>query len=163
MLVRAQETDSVKNHNFKHSIGLHAGLLTAYGLSYKYDFNKWAIQTVFSPRHTQNNDLFSFGLNLYRIINTGQNTSLFLYYGNHLFYNKNYYNKTTNEFSEFIQYHSGLGYGIRINFSKRVYFNIMGGLGVIIQKGESNIMQSIENIENQLIVPSGEVSLFYSF
>jgi len=157
LALNAQNNDSTKTSKFKHSIGLQAGYSSAYGLSYKMDYNNWGLMTVFSPRITNNSSLYSIGLTGLRTINKEDKASMFLYLGEHIFYNSYSLDLDLN-------YISAFGYGMKINFSPKVYLNLQFGLAVNFYKYKYTDYYNIPRLrEGTHLSPDGGIGLFYSF
>jgi hypothetical protein len=146
----------------KHAIGIGAGFTTAYGLSYRYTPSRFGVQANFAPFKNDFNTTISTGLTfLYKII-PGNVASLFLYQGNHY-----YYNKETRYFEDAAKtmmtdkktgisetntqnyMNNGVGFGIELLFAKQVGFNLMAGYASYVNFSQINV--------------TGEVGLYFKF
>lgn len=153
--------DVVKENTFKHGIGAGIGYTTGYGLSYKYSPNVFAAQVNFAPYHSNELDRYSVGLTFMYTLVKNNLSSLFIYQGNHFYYNSEMltiyetdpnkpYNpnppkqRVTNQY-----FNNGVGFGIDITIAKRISFNLMGGYAFY-----SNFQQ---------INLTGETALHYKF
>ncbi len=162
LMVNAQNSDSLKTSKFKHSIGLQAGYSSAYGLSYRMDYNNWGLMTVFSPRINGNQQVYSFGITALRTVHKGDKASLFLYLGEH--YLRNYRNRSYNYEQLSQNYITAFGYGIKINFSSKVYLNLQFGIGVNYHKRVYFNYDRLPKVdEGAYLSPDGGIGLFYSF
>ena len=125
----------------KNRIGLHAGVTTGIGLSYRYKPGKFALQFTGIPIFTgDGNTILSGGLSAMYYMREESGADLFTYFGNHVFYdNETFYN---------------IGFGIGIDFHpwKEVLdITLQGGYGVVRVNGDP------------LSVPTLEVGLYYRF
>lgn len=157
---QTNQKDSVKT--FRHSIGAGAGFATGYGLSYRYMPVKFGGQVNFAPYHTSETDRYSFGITfLYRLIET-KTSNLFLYQGNHYYYNsETVYYADTNRTIQSIDptgsksrlkesyVNNGIGIGIEIIIAKRIGFNLMAGYAAYKNFEEVNF--------------TGETALYFKF
>ncbi|MDZ4759001.1 MAG: hypothetical protein SGJ10_12790 [Bacteroidota bacterium] len=141
---------------FKHGIGAGIGFTTGYGISYRYFPDKFGVQINFAPYHNKEVDRYSVGVTfLYKLIDNKM-SNLYLYQGNHLYYNSytNFiYDPTktdpvAQEFSE-LYINNGLGFGMEFIISKRIGFNLMGGLASYNNFTQLNL--------------TGETALYYKF
>lgn len=144
-----QETASAKdNTQFKHSLGVGAGLTTGYGLSYRYVPNKFGIQLTTALLKNDYNTDFNLGVTfLYKLIEA-EKTNFFLYQGNMYYFNRyqyeDYYPEETSSYLN-----NSLGIGIEFIILKRVSFNLMGGYAFL------------DNFEQ--IGFTGETGLYFKF
>ncbi len=135
--------DVDQENKFKYAVGAGAGFTTGYGLSYRYFPSKYGAQVNFAPYHTKEIDRYSLGLTLLYMMIESKTTNLFLYQGNHYYYNSEimYYtdlNQTT-QTTQTTQpspiqrtnrdsyVNNGIGIGIEFIVSKRIGFNLMAG------------------------------------
>lgn len=138
--VQAQDGNQESERKFKHAIGAGAGFTTGYGLSYRCMPAKFGAQINFAPYHTKETDRYSIGLTFLYMLIESKTTNLFLYQGNHYYYNSYsvYYmdpNHTlqTSEPTGIMQrqkenyVNNGLGIGIELIIAKRICFDLMGG------------------------------------
>lgn len=118
-------------NNYKHSVGLHAGLASAYGFSYRFWPNTIGVQVTGIPIFSTNRVVTSAGLSLLLRINDFSKIRLYSYFGNHYRYERYSYDDPSyivdqKEFS----YYSAIGVGIRVNFLQVLDFNLQAGYGV---------------------------------
>lgn len=160
IMLNAQSPEKTEEPHFKHAVGIGAGFSTGYGLSYRYHPTKFGVQANFAPYHDDETDRISAGLTFLYTLIPGKTTSLYLYQGNHYFYNSEtrYYNefkeqvfdatpvKTKETESYFI---NGIGLGMEIVFAKRIGFNLMTGYGAYKNFSQVNI--------------TGETGLYFKF
>ena len=159
-------SEQEKNLLYKHAIGAGAGFTTGYGLSYRYIPSKWGFQINFAPYYTKETERYSIGLTaLYRLIES-KVSSLFLYEGNHFYYDSyiTYYDPTNpqvvymsgaaqnnlikkRETENFVN--NGIGVGIEFIIVKRIGFNLMGGYAFYRNFEQLNF--------------TGETGLYYKF
>ncbi len=125
---------------FRHAIGMGAGFTTGYGLSYRYFPGKLGYQLTFAPYGTENTSRYSAGFTFLYPLILAESTTLYLYQGNHFYYSSDriFYleaDKTTEAYepTEFTGRRTdrftnhGVGFGIEMNFAKRMGFNLMAG------------------------------------
>jgi hypothetical protein len=153
--LNAQSNDNEPNQLLKHSIGAGAGFTTGYGLSYRYRPAKFGVQVNFAPYSRNDVKTYSTGLTfLYTIIENNA-SNLFLYEGNHYFYNS-YIGSTyvangtyiTKRYTE-SYVNNGVGVGIELIVAKRVGINLMGGYAFYNNFKGLNL--------------TGETALYYKF
>lgn len=160
-LTFAQETDQ-ETKTYRHSLGIGAGFTTGYGLSYRYFPTKLGLQLNFAPYKTKETAQYSAGLTFIYPIIPGQVASLYVYQGNHYFYNSHiiyYMNETMKEESfeptgfrkriEESYFNNGLGFGMELAFAKRMGFNLMAGYAFYDNFRQINV--------------TGETALYFKF
>lgn len=127
----------------KNRIGLHAGVTTGIGLSYRYKPGKFALQLTGIPIFTgDGNTVLSGGLSGMYYLREARGADLFTYLGNHVFYNR----------QDELFYNMGLGIGIDFHPWKEVLdISLQGGYGVVNVNGDP------------LSVPTIEFGLYYRF
>ena len=115
----------------------------------------------FAPYHTQDLDRYSVGLTFMYTMVKNRISSLYLYQGNHYYYNSEMVyvyetdpNKPYNPNPPMQRVtdgyvNNGLGFGIELTIAKRIGFNLMGGYAVY------------SNFENVNL--TGETALHYKF
>ena len=151
--ISAQElVDSDNKENYKHSLGVGAGLTTGYGLSYRFLPNKIGVQTTFAPYNSKFEFKFNIGVTfLFRLIEA-ERTHLLLYQGNQYLYSKykplSYHIRYLEE-HETSQFNNSIGLGIEFIIMRRVSFNLMGGYA------------AYENFDR--ISFTGETGLYFMF
>lgn len=146
MQVKSQELSSPDSIvKYRHAIGAGAGFTTGLGLSYRYQHipSRLGIQMNLAPFNNANVTMLSAGLTLlYKLIESSK-SNLFLYQGNHYYYNSeitfldpltqiSYSEKpvlinTIREKRTQEYFNNGLGIGLELIFIKRISFNLMGG------------------------------------
>lgn len=151
--------DSLKRQ--KHSIGAGAGFTTGYGLAYRYMPSRFGGQINFAPYHNSETDKYSIGITfLYRLIET-KTTNLFLYQGNHYYYNSQlvyiYDQPKSVQTDQVASKHwqtesyvnNGFGIGIELIIAKRIGLNLMSGYALYKNFTQVNF--------------TGETALFFKF
>lgn len=142
---------------FKHSLGAGAGFTTGYGLSYRYLPNKFGAQVNFAPYHDKETDRYSVGLTFIYILIENKISSLYLYQGNHYYYNSELiyiYDPLSPTSQDRVResegyVNNGLGFGIEFTIAKRIGLNLMVGYA------------SYKNFEQLNL--TGETALYYKF
>lgn len=75
--------------SLNHSLGLHAGLSTGQGFSYRYFPNKWGVQVTGIPIFNGNNGYYtSSAISILYKIKEHKKVDLFTYLGNHLIFER---------------------------------------------------------------------------
>jgi hypothetical protein len=160
-LTAQTEKLTTEEPQFKHAIGAGIGYVTGYGLSYRYTPNKFGVQVNFAPYHSNDLDRYSLGLTFMYTMVKNRISSLFIYQGNHYYYNsemvavyENDPNKPYNPNPTMQRItdgyvNNGLGFGIEVTIAKRIGFNLMGGYAVY------------DNFKNVNL--TGETALYYKF
>ena len=139
-LLAQQHTQKDSTSEYTYGIGAGAGFTTGYGLSFRYFHNKWGAQVNFAPYQTDELARYSAGITFLYYLIRAKNTNLFLYQGNHYYYNKEYVyyadekmlmesgDKTDYKKTEKDSYfNDGLGVGIEFIIAKRIAFDLMAG------------------------------------
>ena len=139
---------TIKKEVFNHSLGIGAGFTTGVGLSYRYESGGFGVQTTFAPYSDDYNTEISFGITFLLKLIEAEQTSLYLYQGNHYYYRKikqDYYNdeSTTGKLN------NGFGFGIEYVIENHISLNIMGGYA------------GYDTFDR--ISMTGEVALYYKF
>lgn len=152
-----QAQDSTQTETYHHAIGAGAGFTTGYGLSYRYKPCKFGVQVNFAPYHDSETDRYSVGLTLLYTLVQGKVSHLYLYQGNHYYYNSEmveiydpnppYGQSKERQKEDF--FNNGLGFGIEFIMFKRVGFNLMGGYAFYRTFTKVNV--------------TGETALYYKF
>ena len=152
-----QESDK----KYNHEIGAGAGFTTGYGLSYRYMPTKYGFQINFAPYHDKEIHRYSVGLTFTYTIIENKMSRLFLYQGNHFYYNSQLvyvsdpdptkpYNPGSKKERISDRYvNNGVGFGIELIIVKRIGFNLMAGYA------------SYRNFEELNL--TGETALYYKF
>ena len=148
-----------------YNIGLGAGFVTGYGLSYRQWFGKNGVQVTLAPYYsndtTETNFTMSFGVVGLRMLKEARFVNLFAYYGAHFWYS---YDKQTEPiytypvvgtgqttFTKTKRLFAGGGPGLDIHFWK-LSFNVMFGLAFTTEFDKSTGINF-----------TGETGLYYSF
>ena len=138
--------------NYKHSLGLSAGLSTGLGLSYRYWPKRIGVQVAGIPVFSRNRFFSSSGVSVLAKIRDFNNIRLFGYLGSNLMYEKNTSDWTGGVYESYT-FFSALGAGFRFNFLDAFNLNIQTGYAImnrpISKYYETNI--------------SAEISLYYHF
>jgi hypothetical protein len=140
------------SENYKHSLGLSAGLSTGLGFSYRYWPKRIGVQVTGIPIFSSNRFFSSSGLSVLAKIRDLNNIRLFGYLGTNLFYSRSK-SVWTGNINESYNFFSALGAGLRFNFLESFNLNIQTGYGVFYQPN-SNSYQT---------APSGEIGFYYHF
>ena len=130
--VCGQDTAKTKIE-IKHFIGAGAGFTTGYGLSYRLIYDKYGAQLNFGPMSSQNSfTTISSGLTLLYKLAELDESNIYVYWGNHLFYRNevHFYLSNGLKYNEkSTKWNTGLGIDLELNKEKRLVFNIMFGFG----------------------------------
>lgn len=153
----AYAQDSTRTETYHHAIGAGAGFTTGYGLSYRFKPCKFGAQVNFAPYHDSETDRYSVGLTLLYTLIQGKISHLYLYQGNHYYYNSemvyvydpNQPDGQGKERQKQDYFNNGLGFGIEFVMFKRVGFNLMGGYAFYKTFKQVNV--------------TGETALYYKF
>jgi hypothetical protein len=123
---------SIEPTRLKHYIGMDAGASSGYGLSYRYQPKQWGIQINTFPAVSPNEYHISVGATVIRSLYQTNKMQFFLYYGNHLLFEKtessyyygydSYANSETYTTKEH-QWRTGIGPGFEIYIAKRLSLN----------------------------------------
>lgn len=122
------EEDTTKASNNQHKIGIGAGITTGLGVSYKYIPSNFGIQVtvLFIPNSCILN-YQGIGLTFLYYLEKKGETMLFLYQGNSY---SNMYNMGIKCCPEvWAHFYNGIGFGVELNLSEKLSFEIMGGTG----------------------------------
>ena len=153
--------ETEKDTIFRHSIGAGIGFTTGYGLSYRYTPATFGVQLNFAPYHDKEIDRYSIGLTFLYSLVRHKTTNLFLYQGNHYYYNSQMlyvydpdpnkpYNPNPDKERVTTSYmNNGIGFGFELIIAKRIGFNLMGGFASYSNFQELNL--------------TGETALYYKF
>jgi hypothetical protein len=149
--------DSLKTKQIKHSIGAAAGFSTGYGLSYLGSLNKYKLQVTFFPYSDKVNywagriTQYSTGLTFYYVLDQHKYIGMFLYQGNHLWYDRRTGNRP---YLDIINIHS-LGFGLDVTPSKNLSVHLMGGYALYSNHGTYG--------NYGVLNMTAETGLFYNF
>jgi hypothetical protein len=119
----------------KHYIGFDAGFSTGYGLSYRYMPNDWGIQVNTFPTASKDEYNISIGATILRTVYRNRSMQFFVYYGNHLYFDKYstgyYYNEngtySASDYEVSRTWITGIGPGFEFYFAKRLALNARFG------------------------------------
>jgi hypothetical protein len=120
---------------FKHFVGFDAGGSNGFGLSYRYMPSKWGVQVNGFPIGSPHYYSISAGLTIMRSLYENERMRFFVYYGNHLIFEKQetewYYNGTdyTETDGKSTQWNTGAGPGFEVYIAKRLALNVRFGIG----------------------------------
>ncbi len=153
----AQDSINKKTEKeYKYAIGAGAGFCTGYGLSFRYHPNRFGGQINFGPYTDKETDRYSIGLTLLYTLIESKISNLYLYQGNHYYYNSqtNYiYNPGSpdpdKKRSTESYINNGLGFGIELILAKRIGFHLMAGYAFYSNFEKVNL--------------TGETALYYKF
>jgi hypothetical protein len=120
----------------KHYLGFDAGFSNGYGLSYRYMPKKWGVQVNAFPYVSENEHDISVGATLIRTVYRNRHMQFFLYYGNHLrfekypnayYYNNNGSYTPANDYNKTTTWITGIGPGFEVYIAKRLALNARFG------------------------------------
>jgi hypothetical protein len=126
--LKAQDAEPSKKS--KHAVGAGLGFTTGYGLSYRYTPNKFGVQVNFAPFKNSTQEIYSIGCTFLYKLNDKNKVTLYLYEGNHYYYNQSaFFNEMNqkNEISTESYMNNGFGFGIEMPFFEQIGFNLMTG------------------------------------
>lgn len=119
-----------------HSLGLHAGLTTGIGLSYRFRPNRFGVQATFGPLKTEERTDINAGVSFLYVLFTHKDLNFFLYQGNSFRYSESterVYNPALG-INENVQVEEsftnhGFGFGTEFIGYDRIGLNLMVGYG----------------------------------
>ncbi len=133
-------SDTVVSVKYTNAIGAGAGFTTGYGLSYRYIPGRIGFQANFAPYHDKQSDTYSAGVTFIYTLIESKTANLFLYEGNHYYYDSQmvYYTDSTKNIQTTDTSHitgrmtesyvnNGVGFGMEFIIVKRIGFNLMAG------------------------------------
>jgi len=125
------QQEKIKNPELSHHyLGGMAGFSTGYGPTYRFWPGKFGGQITFTPVSSPIHLQLSIGLTMLYRLKSYNHINLFLYQGNHLYYNawvwEIWHRKLDVNYAEGRQFH-GIGGGLEWVISKRLSFNLMAG------------------------------------
>jgi hypothetical protein len=127
-----------KSREFKHGVGVAAGFVTGYGLSYRRLGKEYNLQLTFAP-YVEGKDMrFSAGVAILKNMYIGDTSKLFIYSGLHYWYNK-YTEKDDDENDVTLKgewadqwLNCGFGPGFTFNITSNIAFDLMAGYAVYL-------------------------------
>lgn len=137
--VSAEENkEKVENsREFNHGVGIAAGFVTGYGLSYRYLTRKYILQFTFAPYIEGENATISTGAAILKNIYIGDTSKLFAYSGVHYWYHK--YTEKISEDDVVLKgqwtdkwLNIGIGPGFEFSLTNNVVLDIMAGYAVYV-------------------------------
>ncbi len=149
-----------------YNVGLAAGFVTGYGLSYRQWLGKNGVQITLAPFYssdsTKTNFTMSFGVVGLRMLKEARFVNLFAYYGAQCWYS---YDKET---TIFYNYQNGSFLQTTYTKSKRIYVGGGPGLDIHFWKLSFNVMFGLAftsdlDKSSTGIQLTGETALYYSF
>jgi hypothetical protein len=155
------QNDSV---NYKHSLGLSAGVSTGVGFSYRYWPKRIGFQVTGIPIFSSNRFFSSSGVSVLAKIRDFNDIRLFGYLGTNMNYSRyafGGFGEPTN-FSTYT-FNSALGVGFRFNFLKYFELNLQTGYGVQYIIGDNFFQPTISGNNYYQTNLSGEIGLYYHF
>ena len=155
------QNDSV---NYKHSLGLSAGISTGAGFSYRYWPKKIGFQVTGIPVFSSYHFFSSSGVSLLAKIRDFNQIRLFGYLGTNMDYR--WYNFVVNgDPTDYRNYtfNSALGVGFRFNFLKYFDLNLQTGYGVEYRINDNYFDPTISGKNYFQTTLSGEIGLYYHF
>jgi len=140
------------NIQYKHGIGVAAGFVTGYGLSYRFLNNKTAYQITFAPYVSAQFSLISLGVaRIHTIYEAADFADLLYYIGVQEHYDSSCHDETGRMVEKY-RINLGAGPGIRFKISNHVRFDIMFGYAIYNTIGQPSSVNF-----------TGETALFYYF
>ena len=151
---QTKNTDSLTTT--KHYLGLHAGVTTGYGFSYRYWPQKLGFQVTGIPIFGKDFYNASLGLSALYLLKDNNKVDLYGYLGNHFQFDgystptyDNTGNITGTQKVNYTTYNIGVGIGFKVDFLDVLDFNLQTGY-------------AINNITNSAYTGlAGEVGLYY--
>ncbi len=136
-----------------HSLGMHAGSTTGYGVSYRYWPDKLGLQVTLFPFISSDNSYLSLGISGLMKVHELEKLDVFLYLGNHFRYSqdKYYYDFNQYEFDNYLNWSIGFGGGLNIRIAKILRLSVMTGLG------------NYDILNNYQLTFAGELGFYYTF
>jgi hypothetical protein len=145
---------------YKHHLGAAAGFTTGYGLSYRYNFSRYALQLTFSPYITEDHKVISSGIGFLYYLSKDKRVNFYLYQANHFhyryekygYYNYDaYYSHGHDEWEKYEEsnIHNGIGFGVELISHNRISTNAMVGYA------------AYNNFSNFSL--TGELAIYYRF
>lgn len=140
------------NRQYKHGIGVAAGFVTGYGLSYRFLNGKTAYQITFAPYVSSQFSLISLGVaRIHTLYEAADFADLLWYIGVQGHYDSSTYDELGRTVEKY-RINVGVGPGIRFKISEHVRFDIMFGYAVYNTIGQPSSVNF-----------TGETALFYYF
>ncbi len=143
---------------FHHGIGVAAGFVTGYGLSYRYLGEKFNLQFTFAPYVERGNVTISTGAAVLKDLFEGKTSRLFLYSGLHYWYHK-YTDEPDEDETEVTAgeqkdqwFICGIGPGFEFNITENIVFDLMAGYAVYLRDNENTMLNF-----------TGELAVFFYF
>jgi hypothetical protein len=145
------QNDSV---NYKHSLGLSAGVSTGVGFSYRYWPKKIGFQVTGIPVFSSNHFFSSSAVSILAKIRDFNQIRLFGYLGTNLDYRRLTFGGD-GELPDYRSYtvNSAVGVGFKFNFLEYFDLNLQTGYGVQYRPNNNYFRTTI----------SGEIGLYYHF
>ena len=140
------------NTEYKHGIGVAAGFVTGYGLSYRFLNGKTAYQITFAPYVSAQFSLISLGFaRIHTLYEAADFADLLYYIGVQGHYDSSSYDEFGRTVEKY-RINLGVGPGIRFKISDHVRFDIMFGYALYNTIGYPSSVNF-----------TGETALFYYF
>lgn len=127
VFVFAQEAEDNEIINVSNELGMHAGFTTGIGLSFRHWSGKYGIQVTAIPLKANDFQFVSAGLTGLYSLSNKKYTRFYLYLGNHLMINSQFYDIYTDSPATKTRYNVGFGTGFEVG--RKVRFTIMAGYG----------------------------------
>ena len=148
-----------------YNIGVGAGFVTGYGLSYRQWFGQNGVQLTLSPYYSSDSLSTSFTMSIglvgLRMIKESRFVNLFAYYGTHFWYS---YDKST---SYIYTNYSNVTKQLVITKDKKLFVGGGPGLDIHFWKLSLNVMCGLafssDLSQSAGLNFSGETGLYYSF
>ncbi len=126
----------------KNEVGVHAGFTTGVGFSFRYWMSKYGVQITAIPIITEDETIISTGISVLYNLAERKNSRMFLYFGNHIYYNKYYYDYYNESYDEDLIYNIGFGGGFEIGKYPKI--NVQAGYAVYNLTNEIRALPTVE-------------------
>ncbi len=127
-----------KYEEYNHGVGVAAGFVTGYGLSYRCLGKKYILQLTFAPYVEGKEMIISAGAAILKNMYIGDKSKLFVYSGFHYWYNK-YTEKDDDENDVTLKgewtdqwLNCGFGPGFEFSITNNIVFDLMAGYAVYL-------------------------------
>ncbi len=147
-----------KYGEYNHGVGVAAGFVTGYGLSYRKLGKKYNLQLTFAPYVQGKDTKISAGVALLKDMYRGDTSKLFFYSGLHYWYNR-YTEKDEDENEVTLKgewtdqwLNCGFGPGFEFNITSNIVFDLMAGYAVYLCDNEATSLNF-----------TGETALYFYF
>lgn len=147
-----------KSGEYNHGVGVAAGFVTGYGLSYRYLGKEYNLQLTFAPYVEGEEIKVSAGVAILKNMYIADTSKLFIYSGVHYWYNK-YTEKWDDENEVTLKgewndqwLNCGFGPGFEFSITSNIVFDLMAGYAVYLCNNAATRLNF-----------TGETALFFYF